>query len=934
MAKITWDDRTNSGADSEVSASIFNDTKTSVNTLYDVIEARLGTTSSASNIELSISGGMEVSGSILPATDKISSSSSFDLGSPTAAWNEIYVSNGSLNFVDDAGITSFTKQELVDIQSGKSATTGSKGGVTSGSWSTTKAIFSEDDDSTLIRFGDNRMYLSTQGGLMVDITGSDITYGVSGSTNTHTFWSGITIYGNTPAVVSIGDVAVGGLNTSAGIFTFGYAGNGTSNALTAGQTYVYGYDVTTATVTSFLNIGFNSIISGSHGLSQGYETRAGWYSHAEGYQTEAGIKPWHSSSVNPITQNLWQWSHAEGYQSKAETTYSHAEGLNTLTTGTLGGAAADGAHAEGKETISRGEAAHAEGYQTIAYAPQSHTEGYLSETWQSAAWAHAEGIGTIASGSGQHVQGKYNTRGNTTSLMVIGNGLSDGARSDLALFNTDGIEFTADFTASLISASGQLFAGIPEDTDESGTNVVVFNPSTGEFEYTGSFNGEGGSDGDWHITTNDLNVTSSRNVLITGSVMQGEAGLIAQNSSVAQGSLTRAIGVSSHAEGRETLAESNYSHAEGFFTSASSAYSHAEGDATKTTNFAAHSEGRYSLASGRSSHAEGAGTLSSADYSHAEGYYTTASGLASHAEGSTTRAISIYSHAEGLYTLASETGSHAEGAYTHAEGIASHAEGISTYAQGDYAHAEGAHTIASGQGSHAEGSGSKATGEYSHAEGFESVASGDFAYVRGYRVSASGDYSYAIGGLSNNALGNYSIVEGDYNLASGSYTHTRGTYTTASGQHSFAEGLRSKTHISASYARAEGQDTHAIGIGAHAAGSGSVAGFYSPEVGPTPETHSGNYSYAGGLGTVATEDYIHAVGMYNTTGSTSGAFVIGNGTSDSDRKNLAYFAIDGILLDTGSLPTSDPQNVGQLYRTSSAHFGVQGDLQVLLISQG
>lgn len=925
MAKITWDDRTNSGADSEVSASIFNDTKTSVNTLYDVIEARLGTTSSSSNIELSISGGMEVSGSILPATNKISSLSSFDLGSPTAAWNEIYVSNGSLNFVDDAGITSFTKQELDDIQSGKSATTGSKGGVTSGSWSTTKAIFSEDDDSTLIRFGDNRMYLSTQGGLMIDITGSNITYGVSGSTNTHTMYGGITVYGNTPAVVSIGDVAVGSPNdtTSAGIFTFGQIVNGQTSALGAGQTYVYNYD---NQITSFLNIGYSSIISGSFGVAQGSETRAGWYSHAEGYQTEAGIKPYNIATVNPITQNLWQWSHAEGYQSKAETTYSHAEGLNTLTTGTLGGAAADGAHAEGKETISRGEAAHAEGYQTIAYAPQSHTEGYLSETWQSAAWAHAEGIGTIASGSGQHVQGKYNTRGNTTSLMVIGNGVSDGARSDLALFNTDGIEFTADFTASLISASGQLFAGIPEDTDESGTNVVVFNPSTGEFEYTGSFNGEGGSDDDWHITTDDLNVTSSRNVLITGSVdITG---------SLKQGILVDAAGEASHAQGFQTSAGGNYSHAEGKSSKASGNHSHAEGYFTTTIGDNSHTEGYYTTTSANYSHAEGYGTLAKGQGSHVEGYYAIASGSYSHAEGRSTVSIGLSSHAEGKFTTASNSAAHSEGSNTHAEGIASHAEGISTYAQGDYAHAEGAHTIASGQGSHAEGSGSKATGEYSHAEGFESVASGDFAYVRGYRVSASGDYSYAIGGLSNNALGNYSIVEGDYNLASGSYTHTRGTYTTASGQHSFAEGLRSKTHISASYARAEGQDTHAIGIGAHAAGSGSVAGFYGPEVGPTPETHSGNYSYAGGLGTVATEDYIHAVGMYNTTGSTSGAFVIGNGTSDSDRKNLAYFAIDGILLDTGSLPTSDPQNVGQLYRTSSAHFGVQGDLQVLLISQG
>jgi hypothetical protein len=92
-------------------------------------------------------------------------------------------------------------------------------------------------------------------------------------------------------------------------------------------------------------------------------------------------------------------------------------------------------------------------------------------------YSHAEGLYTIASGSAQHVQGKYNTHNNTTSLMIIGNGITDNSsRSNLAIFNPNGIEFTSDFTASLISASGQLFAGIPEDTNGSGTNVVVFNP--------------------------------------------------------------------------------------------------------------------------------------------------------------------------------------------------------------------------------------------------------------------------------------------------------------------------------------------------------------------------------------------------------------------------------------------------------------------------
>ena len=45
-------------------------------------------------------------------------------------------------------------------------------------------------------------------------------------------------------------------------------------------------------------------------------------------------------------------------------------------------------------------------------------------------YSHAEGLGTIASGSYQHVQGRYNTQGDTTSLMIVGNGTTTNARKD------------------------------------------------------------------------------------------------------------------------------------------------------------------------------------------------------------------------------------------------------------------------------------------------------------------------------------------------------------------------------------------------------------------------------------------------------------------------------------------------------------------------
>jgi len=142
MAKITWTDRTNSGETSKISASIFNDTKTSVNAVYDVIEARLGTTSSAASEDLNISGTLNISGSIIPNTISGQTTSSFNLGSATAAWDELFVSTASINFVSpDGSITKFSKKDVADLKLGKSLRTDAK------------QITNEVDDTTYVRMG-------------------------------------------------------------------------------------------------------------------------------------------------------------------------------------------------------------------------------------------------------------------------------------------------------------------------------------------------------------------------------------------------------------------------------------------------------------------------------------------------------------------------------------------------------------------------------------------------------------------------------------------------------------------------------------------------------------------------------------------------------------------------------------------------------------
>lgn len=103
-------------------------------------------------------------------------------------------------------------------------------------------------------------------------------------------------------------------------------------------------------------------------------------------------------------------------------------------------------------------------------------------------------------------------------------------------------------------------------------------------------------------------------------------------------------------------------------------------------------------------------------------------------------------------------------------------------------------------------------------------------------------------------------------------------YTIASGDESHAEGC--STTASSRCSHAEGDGTTASGFASHAEGYETTA--------------SGSYSHAGGRGTIA-NSYQYAVGKYNadTTAPTSlidktaaaGIFIVGIGTSDTDRSN-------------------------------------------------
>ena len=378
----------------------------------------------------------------------------------------------------------------------------------------------------------------------------------------------------------------------------------------------------------------------------------------------------------------------------------------------------------------------------------------------------------------------------------------------------------------------------------------------------------------------------------------------------AEGIGSSASGMNAHAEGELTVASGKDSHAEGYGTEANKDYSHAEGESSKASGKSAHAEGK-SNAQGEYSHSEGCDTVAQGKYSHAEGYESQAIGQYSYASGIGTKANGEATHTEGYYTEASDRYSHAEGNRSKAIGEESHAEGDNCTATGDHSHAECYYTDANGNESHAEGSGTNADGQASHAEGSIGRASGFASHVEGYYTKAIGSCAHAEGnettaeGLDSHAEGMNTLAQGNYSHAEGlvedsearlgigalaGASHVEGTACTASGVSSHAEGDHSKATGNA--AHAEGNRTTA-GNSAHAEGYSTIA--------------SGNNSHAEGNHTKAASENQHVEGKYNVP-DTQGTYahIIGGGTDDSHRKNIATVDWQGNAMFAGNLQLADP----------------------------
>ena len=159
------------------------------------------------------------------------------------------------------------------------------------------------------------------------------------------------------------------------------------------------------------------------------------------------------------------------------------------------------------------------------------------------------------------------------------------------------------------------------------------------------------------------------------------------------------------------------------------------------------------------------------------------------------------------------------------------------------------------------------------------------------------------GDTGSSAFGLYSASFGTGTKARKQGCFSQGNTTDASGQYSHAEGQL--TLADGAHSHSEGSYTKSYGIGSHAEGISGESW--------------GSYSHASGQYTIIGTDYGTSIGKFNDT-SENVLFVIGDGTSDSDRSDAFYVSTAGNTRVGGNLDVSKNVDIsGTLDAVSYTH---------------
>lgn len=298
---------------------------------------------------------------------------------------------------------------------------------------------------------------------------------------------------------------------------------------------------------------------------------------------------------------------------------------------------------------------------------------------------------------------------------------------------------------------------------------------------------------------------------------------------------------------------------------APNANSYAGGQELKNTGTNSHAEGSWNtINGGQSVHVEGGtGTVSGSDYAHLEGRNNKCSeSEAAHLEGaSNTATNSNNAHLEGRENKlnGNNEGAHIEGQFNNvyptgdackATGI--HVEGGSNEGRGNYSHIEGYYNK--------EYAPTNSYYNYNHLEGSynELYTKGDTSHIEGYRNKA---------GSSSKQADSYMHMEGNGNVSYGKASHIEGCGNTEGAENE--NGSNYCNHV-------EGGSNVLSGSNSYV----HMSGYYN-------KSNGANIGAVYGYNNILSGEYCFVAGKCNERDNRNQyAFIVGGGTSDSDRKNI------------------------------------------------
>lgn len=403
-----------------------------------------------------------------------------------------------------------------------------------------------------------------------------------------------------------------------------------------------------------------------------------------------------------------------------------------------------------------------------------------------------------------------------------------------------------------------------------------------------------------------------------------------------EGNGNTASGFSAHVEGLNNLA-SEWQHVEGYNNRSYNRYTHVLGENNLSTNRASFVAGYGNIVNGGESFAVGRENLISGvvtggfvggynctlndDYGFAFGSGSIVFGNEGFALGYNTLA-DFYALSHGKDTLALFS-AHSEGFDTYAATRYTHTQGLNTQGGGssvpEYYESVGEPYDPDGDGT----PGPNAAGAkwYDPNDNILYNWNGSIWISQNDEPISIGIYDYTIGSFSFITVGlgddfspyadfaeaarynkgsYYTHAEGESTFAVGEATHAEGKLTEPGGHYSHAEGGLSRTGLRYKYGSMPYADfpNGAPGLYAHAEGYSTWAEGWASHTEGWETWAIGTVSSAEGLGTIAYESFPltgtppnaipqSVMGRYNTYSNS--ILAIGNGTSDSNRSNLAEF---------------------------------------------